>query len=800
MQTENFKQIEALGRSDAVVSMMTKNENISKIELLAPAGGFEQLIAALNAGADSVYLGFTQYGARAYAQNFNFNQLRKAADRAHNRGVKIYLTLNTIIKDDEIYDIIYFLNNYIDICKDGIIIQDAGLCRMLNDLFPDIPMHASTQMNIHNSNSLDLYAGAGLKRTVLAREMTLEEIKGLSNKTKVDLEIFGHGSQCYSYSGKCYFSSFTGGRSGNRGRCTQPCRMKYTLVRSDGGKDVYLSKDPSYLLSKKDICTLEMLPEIIGAGIKALKIEGRMKSSEYVSIVVRTYRKYIDLYYRDPKNYSVREEDIYKINQIFSRQLCSGYYKNSSAQNIMDPGRSGSIGNFIGRIKKIDHAPADRGRKGYGRAESIYIKSKAPIWKGDILEIWTRKGNKKITVKNIDKIKEKGKYYYRIGLNGEYGLSIKDRIIKYFDKKVDEEAKALYKYNDADIKDCTRASDKKISGIHNREKLNKYLERYHIEEGAGKVTEFGKIKLTAKIYSSDVLESISYSDADQILFSNHRDLLDGKMAKNEMLQNLIRKNDPNKQLIIDLPDIIYDRDINKLESEIEILIGGGVKYFRASNPGILKILGQYCNNDGHNSIKIIMGNSFNISNIAAVDFYYGILGSRANISGFELSPEINMKESRSIIDSFKKMHGKKKDIDFSIFAHGFFKVMTARCDISFYADKSKPDRGGLFFEDRKKYRFRTEGDENSNTLIYNSKNICSIFDLDKIISAGINNLLIDAIFMEPEDINKILKNYKKALRLLASKKIDAHRSLMDNLSKDPLFMDYSKGQLFKGVE
>jgi len=778
--------------------------NKSKIELVAPAGGFEQLVAALNAGADSVYLGFKQYGARAYAENFNFRQLRKAVSKAHARGVKIYLTLNTIIKDDEIYDIVYFLNNYTNICKDGIIIQDAGLCRIIQDLFPDVPMHASTQMNIHNSNSLDLFGTAGFKRAVLAREMTLDEIKGLSNKTKVSLEIFGHGSQCYCYSGKCYFSSFTGGRSGNRGRCAQPCRMKYTPVQVDGKKDIYLSRSPSYLLSKKDLYTLDILPEIIVAGIRALKMEGRMKSPEYVAIIVGTYRKYIDLYYRDPENYKVKEEDVYKIKQMFSRQLCNGYYKSSSLKNIIDPGRSGSIGNLIGRIKKIDYSHSGRVKRGYGRAEAIYINSKWPVRSGDILEVWTRKGNKKIIVKNIDRIEEKGKYYYRIGLDSEDGFSLKDRVIKYFDKKIDEEAKSLFRYSSGNIKDDIKPYNRKTSGIHSREKLRQYLERYHIGEDSGKIIVKGnnteKIKLTVKIYNSRELESIQDGDADNILISSQQELLSGKMIENEVLQGLIKKDKPGKQLIIDTPDIIYDRDMDKLKSEIDNLIERGAKYFRISNPGIMKLMSQCDNIKKNNGIKVIIGNTFNISNIAALDFYYNILGDYPGISGIELSPEINMEESRSIIDSFKKMHREKRGIDFSVFAHGFFKVMTARCDISLYENSSSMGHANLFLEDRKKYRFRITGDENANTLIYNSKNICSIFDLEIIITSGINSLLIDSIFMRPEDIKNILKNYRKALSLIAGNKVDVYRSFTEDLSSDPLFMDYSKGHFFRGVE
>ena len=254
---------------------------IKKIELVAPAGGWSQLIAALNSGADSVYLGYGQFGARAYAENFNLKQLKKAIAIAHKRGSKIYLTLNTILKDSELSEMLFFLDQYLMMCRDGIIIQDLGLYKMLSDLYPGmVPIHASTQMNIHNVRSLSLLGELGFKRAVLAREMTLDEIRGVKKGTGIDLEVFGHGSQCYCYSGNCYLSSFTGGRSGNRGRCTQPCRMKFELIAKGSDGLNYLAGAPLYLLSKNDLCSLGILPEIIKTGVRALKIEGRMKSPE----------------------------------------------------------------------------------------------------------------------------------------------------------------------------------------------------------------------------------------------------------------------------------------------------------------------------------------------------------------------------------------------------------------------------------------------------------------------------------------------------------------------------------------
>ncbi|GAG64677.1 unnamed protein product, partial [marine sediment metagenome] len=261
------------------------NHTINKIELTAPAGGWDQLVAAVNAGADSVYMGYKKFGARAYAENFDINQIKKAVGFAHSHDVKVYLTLNTLIKDREIPEVINFLNQYIYICSDGIIIQDYGIYKILKDLFKNIPIHASTQLNIHNIYSLKLSGNLGFKRAILAREMTLDEIKDLCKKKLMEIEVFGHGSQCYSYSGSCYFSSFVGGRSGNRGKCTQPCRMKYKILERDAGKYNYIIADGSYIFSKSDLCVPGIIPEIIEAGISAIKIEGRMKSPEYVGMV-----------------------------------------------------------------------------------------------------------------------------------------------------------------------------------------------------------------------------------------------------------------------------------------------------------------------------------------------------------------------------------------------------------------------------------------------------------------------------------------------------------------------------------
>ena len=204
---------------------------MARLELVSPAGSLDQLKAAVNAGADAVYLAYEKYGARASAENFNLDRLENAVKFAHSRDVKVFLALNTLIKEkelNELLDFIFHLSKKINF--NGIIVQDFAVKKIIKELFPELPVHASTQLNIHNTFSLEYLKQSGFKRVVLAREMTLNEIREISSKNILDIEIFGHGSQCYSYSGQCYLSSFVGERSGNRGRCPQPCRMKYNLV------------------------------------------------------------------------------------------------------------------------------------------------------------------------------------------------------------------------------------------------------------------------------------------------------------------------------------------------------------------------------------------------------------------------------------------------------------------------------------------------------------------------------------------------------------------------------------------
>jgi putative protease len=315
-------------------------------ELLAPAGNMESLVAAVENGADAVYLGIKDFSARAYAGNFSIEEFRDALDFAHLRGVKVYVTMNTLIKDSEIkkaLDIMYTLD---ELGADAIIVQDMGLVELARTKVPSLPIHASTQMTIHNTEGVRFLKSMGVERIVLARELSLEEIAEMKTKTGAQIEVFVHGALCICYSGQCLMSSMIGGRSGNRGYCAQPCRKQYSLRKN--GKQV--ETEGNYLLSPKDLNTSEILPELIKAGIDSFKIEGRMKRPEYVAGVVRIYRHLIDRFADDPNNYFLTEEEKENLEQLFNRGFTTGYFKDDPAGDLMSRERPHNQGIAIGKI------------------------------------------------------------------------------------------------------------------------------------------------------------------------------------------------------------------------------------------------------------------------------------------------------------------------------------------------------------------------------------------------------------------------------------------------------------------
>lgn len=317
-----------------------------KVELLAPAGDQESLIAAIQNGADAIYLGGTLFNARAFAKNFDKEQLQWAVKYAHLREVRLFVTLNTLYKDEEMNDLFDYVQFLYDIQIDALIIQDIGLFDYVRHHFPDFEVHLSTQASIMNTKGAQYFEQLGAKRIVLARENTLDEIREICQNTSLNVEVFVHGALCVCYSGQCLMSSMIGKRSGNRGACAQPCRLNYRLKEDNR----LLPDTVPYLLSPKDLMTIENIGDLIDAGVHSFKIEGRMKRPEYVASVVKAYRQAIDAHLQ--KQTRSFEDDIHDMKQMFNRDYTNGYIFNS--KHLLDGDYSGNKGIIIGQVLQYD--------------------------------------------------------------------------------------------------------------------------------------------------------------------------------------------------------------------------------------------------------------------------------------------------------------------------------------------------------------------------------------------------------------------------------------------------------------
>ncbi|WP_426349488.1 DUF3656 domain-containing U32 family peptidase [Alloiococcus sp. CFN-8] len=320
---------------------------MKQIELLAPAGTKEAFIAAISAGADAVYIGGDKFSARAYAGNFDNEGIKMAVDYAHIRDVKVYVTMNTLIKNNEIAEAKKYIDDLYKIGVDALIIQDPGIAEYLRYEYPDFEIHASTQMTVHNGLGAQLLKDKGFKRIVLSRELSFKEIEYISKELGIETEIFVHGALCISYSGQCLISSLIGGRSGNRGRCAQACRMPYTLINKYTGDE-----KQGYLLSPKDISTIEYLQDVVATGASSLKIEGRMKKPEYVAGVVRNYREALNIIQGSTGSFNKKEANK-ELMQLFNRQgFNKAFFYGNSGIELMATESPKNTGLYIGKANK----------------------------------------------------------------------------------------------------------------------------------------------------------------------------------------------------------------------------------------------------------------------------------------------------------------------------------------------------------------------------------------------------------------------------------------------------------------
>ena len=408
------------------------------VELLAPAGSREAFLAAVENGANAVYLAGDMFGARAYASNFDRDALREVTEYAHRRQVRINVTVNTIVDDEELPALRDYLRFLDEIGVDAILVQDLGVARLARETVPNLPLHASTQMTVHSLEGVLALQELGFTRVVLAREMSMAEIREICQKADVEIEVFMHGALCVCYSGQCLMSSMIGGRSGNRGRCAQSCRLPYTLVDASGN-DALGDKAGEYLLSPRDFNTIDAIPDLLEAGVASLKIEGRMKKPEYVAVVVRTYREAIDrCYAQGAKNYASTETERDHLAQIFNRDFTTAYLYGKPGKAMMSDRRPNNRGLLAGRVTEYNRD-----------LRQVSVKLARPLAEGDQIVFWVKVGGR-VTATIADMTSKNGKAVKQAAAGETVTFSISgtvhphDRVFKVYDAKLMQEARESY--------------------------------------------------------------------------------------------------------------------------------------------------------------------------------------------------------------------------------------------------------------------------------------------------------------------------------------------------------------------
>lgn len=784
---------------------------MKKIEILSPAGSFEAMVAAVQNGADAVYLGGSEFGARAFAGNFAREELLKAIEYCHLRGVRVYLTVNTLVKEAETERFTEYVEFLYEADVDALILQDMGMASLVRKHWPDFEIHASTQMSAHSLEDVRLLEGMGFSRVVLSRELSIEEISNICKNCSVEIEIFVHGALCICYSGQCLMSSMIGGRSGNRGRCAQPCRREYSLIRADGTK---VDTKGKYLMSPQDVCTAEELASLAESGAASLKIEGRMKRPEYVAVVTRVYKKALERHAQG-ESILVDKWDIKDLYSIFNRGFTKGYLFGKINTQIINTLKPSNAGVYLGEVayydrqrKKLGIKLEDELSKGDGLSIGVSVGRilKGALVKdhasaGESVEIdfigEASDGEKIYKTSNSRLLKsaelsyENGIEAIKIGLSasfkarlGEYpslvladcdgntasaqGSKAAEKALKVSisEQKVKEQLEKLGNtpYNLSDLQmDLEEGISMPVSVINEMrreavEKLNKLRAIRHsgrVARGEQSIYEAGAGKGKAKYKGAPKLR-IKLKNIEQL-----REVLSRTAAEDI---DLVYYENPRGmaaaleiakaagiKLVCSLPRIMRSREYSVLKR----LMDSGVADFQV---GSLGQLGVAC----ENGLSAYCDYSLNVFNSFSVMALSGF-GAKAVC----LSPELRLDE----ISDIAKYNQAGAELE--AVAYGRIPLMISEycpvgtldgsCGEARNKSACKND-SAYMLEDQKGEMFPVSNDGSCRSVIYNSKAICMLDHLEEMHTSGVDAFRVDISLEEPGLAAEIVKAYASTIK------------------------------------
>ncbi|QGU94977.1 U32 family peptidase [Clostridium bovifaecis] len=789
---------------------------MNKIELLAPAGSMDSLHAAVQNGADAVYLGGAKFSARAYASNFDEENMIKAVEYCHLYNIKIYVTVNTLLKESEIIEALEYTKFLYEIGVDALIIQDTGLAELVRRNFPNFEIHASTQMTVHNGEGALFLKNSGFSRIVLSRELSLEEIKYISKDLEVETEIFVHGALCICYSGQCLMSSLIGGRSGNRGRCAQPCRLPYNIINKKTGQS-----NKGYILSPKDICTIENVKELIESGTSSLKIEGRMKRPEYVAGVVSAYRKAIDAAYEElgveteKINRTSIKDEKKKLLQLFNREgFSKAYMFGNVGKDMMAYNFPKNTGILLGKVNKDltikleENISLQDGVRFDNDGFTVFkivkgSKNVEEAYRGDLVKLKPTKykaGDMLYKTSDTKLFSALAKSYENV-----YGRkNLLELTVKF---KVGKPIVLSTNYNNKEYEAIGDEVQTALNKPMDKEKLAKNLNktgdtvfqfaRIHFsefEEGFLPVSSINAVRreLVERIIV-DLKNSEKKSFEKDLDFNINKH--ENATVNTESTMVVVTTKEQLKaveecgieNIAVELFMRNCDIDLERVSSkEIYIKTPSIVKgefeaVCKIIEKNLLKIKGIITSNLGlinrfKGKTQIIGDYKLNLFNSYSLRFY------NRNLQGATISLELNKKEIQEFI--------KKVNLPCTLFVYGKPELMVSEyCPIgsvfggqdSKNACKGECNKGSFVLRDRKGEEMAVNTDKFCRSHIYNSSPINLIPNLEEIKKINISSFRLDFIDESYEEVINIIRSFKEG-----------------KFEKD--FNNYTRGHFKRGVE
>lgn len=666
---------------------------MKKVELLAPAGNMENLKYAVMAGCDAVYLGLKKFGARAFSSNFSDSEFIEAVNYCHLYGVKVYVTLNTIIYDYEVEDFLETVDFIHKNNVDAVLIQDLGMLDLVRKTYPNLEVHASTQMHIHNLDGVKVLERLGIKRAVLARETSIDTIKYIKENSNIELEVFVHGALCVSYSGECLMSKFIGGRSGNRGECAGACRLSYDVVDD---KNNILNKN-KYPISTKDLNTIYYIDKLIESGASSLKIEGRMKSREYVYMVVKLYRDTIDNYYKTGK-VIVNEDDLLKLKKIFNREYTKGFLFNIKNNELINSYRPNHMGVNVGKVLNYKNGYATillTDHVSIGSGLRVLSKNNKDV---GILVNEFYKNNKlvKDAYKNdIISIKVHDKVYKDdiVVITNDKSISNDiEEYIKNNKRKVLISGKVSCKLGNITLEVSDGVNNVVVSSNNVFKSINKSTTKEDISIKLNKllntVYKFNSLDINIDSNLFIPLKEINWLKNDMVMLLNDK--------------RLYKINYVKSKYYIDLPDFkkeelitCYTNNINNLDKKYNIVY--------TDNNCLPRVVDKY---DNYNNVMIGELGGFNKCSNVTTDVSFNVVNSYAvaflhNMGSLcvTLSYEMTDSDIENLVNSYINRYNKRPNLE--LIVYGYPVIMCSK-----YSLNKEYNKDILYLKDRFNNKFR----------------------------------------------------------------------------------------------